>query len=97
MRIAEHYAELQALVAATPFLAAKILTYDERPPDAAVLMGSVVFADGSRLDFKEFLVGPPPGRIVKYGYHFRRANQMKRWAFGAARRTVRGCRAAGGA
>ena len=70
MRVAEYCADLHTLLATTPFLAAKVLTVDERPPDAAVIKGSLRFADGSQLDFKEFVLGPPPCRVVKYGYHY---------------------------
>lgn len=76
MRVAEYCADLHALLATTPFLAAKVLTVDERPPDAAVIKGSLRFADGSQLDFKEFVLGPPPCRVVKYGYHYRQGNHL---------------------
>ena len=76
MRVVEYCADLHALLATTPFLAAKVLTVDERPPDAAVIKGSLRFADGSQLDFKEFVLGPPPCLVVKYGYHYRRGNHL---------------------
>lgn len=76
MRLTEYCADVQALLSTTPFLVARVLTVDERPPNAAVIKGSLRFADGSHLDFKEFVLDLPPCRIVKYGYHYRRGDRL---------------------
>jgi len=63
-------AALQALVAATPFVTTTSLSYEERPPSAGLIKGNVLFADGSQLDIKEFLIAQPTLNVVKYGYHY---------------------------
>jgi hypothetical protein len=35
-----------------------------------VLKGTLVFADGSQRDLKEFLITHPTTHVVKYGYHY---------------------------
>ncbi|MBI3800765.1 MAG: hypothetical protein HY268_27775 [Deltaproteobacteria bacterium] len=71
MSLSAHVAALQALVAATPFVTATALAYEERPPSAGLIKGNILFADGSQLDFKEFLITRPTLRVIKYGYHYR--------------------------
>ncbi|MBI3302188.1 MAG: hypothetical protein HYZ72_08970 [Deltaproteobacteria bacterium] len=69
-------AALQALVAATPFVTATSLAYEERPPSAGLIKGNILFADGSQLDFKEFLITRPTLRVIKYGYHYRLGTRL---------------------
>ena len=69
MSLKDHLDALQALVAATPFVTATSLSYEERPPSAGLIKGSISFADGSQLDVKEFLITQPTLRVIKYGYH----------------------------
>jgi hypothetical protein len=76
MPLKAHLAALQALVVATPFVAATSFSYDERPPSAGLIKGSVVFVDGSQLDIKEFLLTQPTVRVIKYGYHYRRGSTL---------------------
>ena len=67
---------LQALLATTPFVTATLLSYEERPPAAGLIKGWLVFADGSQLDFKEFLLTRPTLRVLKYGYHYRAGHRL---------------------
>lgn len=76
MLVREYVAALQGLVTATPFVTATSLSYEERPPSAAVIKGNLVFADGSQLDFKEFLLTQPMPRVIKYGYHYRKGSRL---------------------
>jgi uncharacterized protein DUF6516 len=76
MSLRDYVAALQGLLAVTPFITAISFAYDERPPSAGFIRGSVFFVDGSQLDFKEFLIVQPRQRIVKYGYHYRKGNQL---------------------
>jgi len=72
----DYVAALQVLVAATPFVTATSLSYEERPPSAGLIKGSLVFTDGSQLDFKEFLITQPTMRVIKYGYHYKIGNRL---------------------
>lgn len=76
MLLREYVAVLQELVATTPFVTATSISYEERPPSAGVIKGSLVFADGSQLDFKEFLITQPMLRVIKYGYHYRTGHRL---------------------
>jgi hypothetical protein len=67
---------LQTLLAATPFVTATSLSYEERPPTAGLIKGWLVFADGSQLDFKEFLLTRPTLQVIKYGYHYRAGQRL---------------------
>jgi hypothetical protein len=55
MPFTDYIATLQELLATTLFVTATSLSYKERPPSAGLIKGWLVFADGSQLDFKEFL------------------------------------------
>jgi hypothetical protein len=74
MLLREYVQVLQELVNVTPFVTATALSYEERPPSAGVIKGSLTFADGSQLDFKEFVVTQPTLLVAKYGYNYRRGN-----------------------
>ena len=76
MSLKDYVAALQVLVAATPFVTATSLSYEERPPSAGLIKGGLLFADGSQLDFKEFLITQPTLRVIKYGYHYRGGDRL---------------------
>jgi len=76
MPLKDYVAALQGLLATTPFVTATSLSYEERPPSAGLVNGWLLFADGSQLDFKEFLIPRPTVRVVKYGYHYRSGNRL---------------------
>jgi hypothetical protein len=70
MLLRERVAALQARIASTPFVTATSLSYEERPPSAGFIRGTIDFVDGSKLEFKEFLITSPSVRLIKYGYHY---------------------------
>lgn len=74
MPLKSHVAALQALIASTPFVTATSLSYDERPPSAGFVSGTIHFSDGSQLDFKQFIITHPEFRVIKYGYQYRTGN-----------------------
>ena len=76
MPFTAYIATLQGLLAATPFVTGTSLSYEERPPSAGLIKGWLVFADGSQLDFKEFLLTRPTLRVIKYGYHYRAGHRL---------------------
>jgi hypothetical protein len=76
MPFTDYIATLQELLAATPFVTATALSYEERPPSAGLIKGWLVFADGSQLDFKEFLLIRPTLQVIKYGYHYRAGQRL---------------------
>jgi hypothetical protein len=71
MSLKDYVSAIEALIAETPFVTATSLSYEERPPTAGLIKGSVLFTDGSRLDLKEFLIIHPTLRVIKYAYHYR--------------------------
>ena len=76
MPFTDYIATLQELLAATPFVTATSLSYEERPPSAGLIKGWLVFADGSQFDFKEFLLIRPTLQVIKYGYHYRAGQRL---------------------
>lgn len=76
MLVREYVASLQNAVATTSFVTATALSYEERPPSAALIKGSLTFVDGSQLDFKEFVITQPAFAVIKYGYHYRTGNRL---------------------
>lgn len=71
-----YLADLQTLLSETPFLLSTSLHYEERPPVAGLVKGTLFFADGSQLNFKEFLITQPSLRIMKYAYHYQKSNLL---------------------
>ena len=72
MSIADHFDAVRDLVRATPFVASTSLSFDERPPTAGLLKGTLTFVDGSQLDVREFFFTGDPVNIRKYAYNYRR-------------------------
>ena len=76
MPLNAYVAALQALVASTHFVTATSVSYEERPPSAGLIKGNLLFADGSQLDLKEFLITQPTLSVIKYGYHYRMGTRL---------------------
>ncbi len=70
MRIADYAELVRNYVLSTPYVISHSLAYEDRPPVAGVLKGSVRFADGSNLSFKEFVHLGEQGVQLKYAYHY---------------------------
>lgn len=75
MPLKDYVSALQALVAETPFVTATSLSYEERPPAAGLIKGTILFSDGSQLDLKEFLIIQPTLCVIKYGYNYRKGGR----------------------
>jgi hypothetical protein len=71
MSLKSYLTDLQKLLSESLFLTSTSLFYEERPPVAGLIKGSLYFADGSQLDFKEFIITQPTFQIIKYVYHYR--------------------------
>jgi len=76
MPLKDYLATLQSLLAETPFVTSTTLNYEERPPTAGIIKGTLLFTDGSQLDFREFLITQPVLQIVKYAYNYRRRSLL---------------------
>jgi len=76
MSLKDYVATLQALIAATPFVTATSFSYEERPPSAGSIKGNILFADGSQLDFREFLFFQPTVQVTKYAYNYRKGGLL---------------------
>jgi hypothetical protein len=63
----DHVAALEALIASTPFVTATSLSYEERPPSASFITGTIRFIDDSQLDLKQFFIIQPGVQVIKYG------------------------------
>jgi len=76
MPLKDYLATLQPLLAETPFVTSTTLNYEERPPTAGIIKGTLLFTDGSQLDFREFLITQPVLEVVKYAYNYRRGELL---------------------
>ncbi len=76
MPLKNYLVTLQSLIAETPFINSTSIFYEERPPTASLVKGTLVFTDGSQLDFKEFIVMQPALHVIKYAYNYRRGNLL---------------------
>jgi len=72
MPLKNYLVSLQDLIAETPFVNSTSIIYEERPPTAGLVKGTLVFADGSQLDFKEFIITQPTIQVIKYAYNYRK-------------------------
>jgi hypothetical protein len=72
MSLKDYLATLQGVLAETPFVTSTSINYEERPPTAGIIKGTLLFTDGSHLDFKEFIITQPTLQIIKYAYNYRK-------------------------
>ncbi|MBI4687568.1 MAG: hypothetical protein HY756_07280 [Nitrospirae bacterium] len=71
MQIKDYLNELLKLLAANPYIKSQNLSFEERPPNAAYFIGTLIFINDSKMYFKEFVVFKPESvNIVKYGYSY---------------------------
>lgn len=70
MSVAEYVEEIRRQILDTPHVVSHSLGYEDRPPLAAIVRGSVTFIDGSYIHFKEFLQLRPVITRLKYAYHY---------------------------
>lgn len=76
MPLKEYLTTLQSRLAEAPFVTSTTLNYEERPPTAAIIKGTLLFTDGSQLDFREFIITQPVFQVVKYAYNYRRGDLL---------------------
>ena len=70
MPVAEYVEGIRRQILDTPHVVSHSLGYEDRPPLAAIVRGSVTFADGSCIHFKEFLQLRPVITRLMYAYHY---------------------------
>ena len=76
MPLKNFLATLQTLIAETPFVNSTSIFYEERPPTAGIIKGTLLFTDGSQLDFREFIITQPTLQIIKYAYNYRKEHLL---------------------
>lgn len=70
MWIADYAEAVRRLILKTRYVASHSLAYEDRPPIAGLIKGSLTLADGSRLHFKEFVQLTEQVVRLKYAYHY---------------------------
>ena len=76
--IEDYFARIQALLKETKLAGPPEVLYDRRDRETGYLQGDLVFKDGSRLHFREFVQvkrGVPVQRYM-YAFQYMRANGM---------------------
>jgi len=70
MQLTEYAERVRSHILQTPHGLSHSLAYEDRPPTAGLVKGSVTFSDGSRFHFREFLRLADPVVRLKYAYHY---------------------------
>lgn len=71
MQIKDYVTAILEVISSCPFIESQNLSFEERPPNAAFIYGTIIFTNASKLHFKEFAVFKSEGfNILKYGYSF---------------------------
>lgn len=71
MQVKDYLNEILTIIAANPYVKSQSLSFEERPPNAAFVTGTITFIDASRLHFKEFIVIKSESvSVLKYGYNY---------------------------
>ena len=71
MRLKDYLAALIDGIDSSPYPESHQISFDDRPPDATFIKGTIKFVDGSMLSFKEFvIISASDAVILKYGYHY---------------------------
>ncbi len=71
MQIKDYVTAILDAISSCPFIESQNLSFEERPPNAASICGTIIFTDASKLHFKEFVIFKSEGvNILKYGYSF---------------------------
>ncbi len=71
MQIKDYVTAVLEVISSCPFIESQNLSFEERPPNAAFIYGSIVFTNASKLLFKEFVtVKSEDVSVLKYGYNY---------------------------
>jgi len=76
MPLKNYLVNLQSLFSETPFVTSTSVQYEERPPIAGLVKGTLIFADSSQLEFKEFIITQPTLQVIKFAYNYRKGNNL---------------------
>jgi hypothetical protein len=69
-----YFQELLETIAASPIVRLYDATLDRRAPRAGLIRGSLYFADGSRLHFRELVEFQTQVVRLRYSYHYQRTD-----------------------
>ena len=71
MQLNDYANKLLNVISVNPYIESQNLSFEERPPNAAYISGTINFVDGSKLYFKEYVVFKPEDTIYwKFGYSY---------------------------
>lgn len=71
MQIRDYLESILDIISASPYVESKSISFEERPPNAAYITGTLTFINDSKLHFKKFIVCKSEDIIfLKYAYHY---------------------------
>lgn len=71
MQIKDYLSSILEVISSCPFIESQNLSFEERPPNAAFIYGSIIFINNSKLLFEEFVtVKSEDVSVLKYGYNY---------------------------
>jgi hypothetical protein len=76
MPLKDYLVTLQSFFSEAPFVTSTSVQYEERPPIAGLVKGTLIFANSSQLDFKEFIITQPTLQVIKFAYNYRKGNTL---------------------
>ncbi len=69
--IKDYLNQLLKIITTNGYIESKTIFFDERPPNAAFINGTLKFINGSKLDLKEFILSDNENiSFLKYGYNY---------------------------
>ena len=76
MSVSDYFQNVRQILTNSLFITSQSITTEERPPSAGLIRGTLMFTDGSQLQFKEFIIYKDSIHVQKYSYHYVCSNQM---------------------
>jgi len=71
MHLKDYINQILNTITANPYVESQRLSFEERPPDAAYINGVIIFIDGTKLHFKEFVAYKSANiNFLKYAYNY---------------------------
>ena len=71
MRIKDYLNQLLSSITKNPYIESQNLSFEEHPPNAAYITGTIVFINSSKLHFKEFIIFKSKSiDFLKYAYNY---------------------------
>ena len=76
MYITDYFRQIEQIISNCPAIISKSILFDQRTKYIGFIKGTLIFRDGSKLYFKEFVDTESKITKYKYGYHYQKGNKF---------------------